>query len=73
MSEKLNEDALTALKIAFCYMPKAIDVNRYDHGENFEKVLADITAVREVLLLNDVDPEEVYAEMNPDSAPNSCY
>ena len=47
MSEKLNEDALTALKIAFCYMPKTIDVNRYDHGENFEKVLADITTVRE--------------------------
>ena len=31
MSEKLNEDALTALKIAFCYMPKA-SVARMEYG-----------------------------------------
>ncbi len=73
MNDKLNEDALTALKIAFCYMPKAMDVNRYDYGDNVDKVLTDIQIVREMLLQNDVDPDEVYADMNPDSAPNSSY
>lgn len=73
MSDVMSEDALLALKTAFCYMPKAIEVNRYEYGERYEKVLADIELVREMLLLNGVDPEEVYGEINPDSTPNSCY
>jgi len=28
--DKLGEDALQALKIAFTYMPRAIEVNRFD-------------------------------------------
>lgn len=73
MHEKMNEDALTALKIAFSYMPKTIEVNKYDYGENYKKVLEHIEVVREVLFVNDVDPEEVAGEINPDSTPNSCY
>ncbi len=73
MHEKMNEDALTALKIAFSYMPKTIEVNQYDYGENYKRVLEHIEVVREVLLVNDVDPEEVAGEINPDSTPNSCY
>ncbi len=71
--DQLSDDALLALKIAFTYMPKPIEVNRFDHGENFEKILADIQTVREMLLINDVDPDEVADEINPDSAPNSSY
>ncbi len=73
MSENLSDEALMALKIAFSYMPKAIEVNKYEYGDNYQKVLDHIELVREVLLLNDVDPEEVYGEVNADSAPNSCY
>lgn len=73
MDEKINSDALHALKIAFCYMPKAIEVNKYEYGDNYQKVLDHIEAVREVLFLNDVDPEEVYGEINPESTPNSTY
>jgi hypothetical protein len=73
MTEKLNDDALMALKVAFSYMPKAIEVNKYEYGDNFQKVLDHIELVREVLLLNDVDPEEVYGEVNADNTPNSCY
>ena len=73
MSDKLGEDALMALKIAFSYMPKAIEVNKFDHGEQYEKILEDIQQVREMLLINDVDPDEVADEINPDSAPNSSY
>lgn len=73
MSEKINDDALQALKIAFSYMPKAIEVNKYEYGDRYQTVLEHIQTVRETLLLNDVDPEEVYGEINPDSTPNSSY
>jgi hypothetical protein len=73
MTEKINDDALQALKIAFSYMPKAIEVNKYDYGDRYQTVLDHIQTVRETLLLNDVDPEEVYGEINPDSTPNSSY
>ena len=70
---KLDQDALEALKIAFCYMPKAIEVNEFDFAGRVDKVLSDINTVREILLINDTDPDEVYGQMNPDSSPNSSY
>ena len=73
MTDKINDDALQALKIAFSYMPKAIEVNKYEYGDRYQTVLEHIQTVREALLLNDVDPEEVYGEINPDSTPNSSY
>lgn len=73
MNEHGSEAYLNALKIAFCYMPKAIEVNKYDHGDRVEKILADIQVVREALLTQGIDPEEVYGEMNPDDAGKSCY
>ena len=73
MSEKMDQSSLSALKIAFIYMPKSIEVTKYEYGDSFQKVLDHIEAVREVLLINDVDPEEVYGEINPENAPNSTY
>lgn len=73
MSDKFNHEALMALKIAFSYMPKAIEVTKYEYGDNYQHVLQHIETVREVLLLNDVDPDEVDGEINPDTSPNSCY
>lgn len=73
MTENINEDLLDALKIAFTYMPKAIEVNKYEYGERYQTVLDHIQIVREALLINGVDPEEVYGEINPDSTPNSSY
>ncbi len=73
MNEKINAAALTALKIAFSYMPKTIEVTKYDYGDRYQKVLEHIEAVREVLLVNDVDPEEVYGEINPENTPRSTY
>ena len=73
MSEKISQSALKALKIAFTYMPKSIEVTSYEYGDNYQKVLDHIEEVREVLLINDVDPEEVYGEINPESTPNSTY
>lgn len=73
MSEKMNQSALNALKIAFTYMPKSIEVTKYEYGDGFQKVLDHIEAVREVLLINDVDPEEVYGEISPEDTPNSTY
>ncbi len=72
-NDKLSDDALEALKIAFTYMPRAIEVNRFDHGDNYDKILEHIETVREMLLLNDTDPDEVYDDVNPDQAPNSSY
>ena len=73
MTDKINEHALTALKIAFSYMPNAIEVTRYEYGDNYQQVLAHIEAVKEVLIMNDVDPEEVYGDIHPDDSPNSTY
>lgn len=73
MSEKINPDALSALKIAFTYMPKSIDVTKYEYGDSFQNILDHIETVREILLINDVDPEEVYGEINPESTPHSSY
>jgi len=73
MSDPTNDDLIHALKIAFCYMPKAIEVNKYEYGDRYQTVLDHIQTVRETLLINEVDPEEVYGEINPDSTPNSSY
>ena len=73
MSEKINESALNALKIAFTFMPKSIEVTKYEYGERYQKVLDQIESVREILLINDVDPDEVYGEINPENTPNSTY
>ena len=73
MSEKMDLSALNALKIAFTYMPKSIEVTKYEYGDSFQKILDHIEVVREILLINDVDPEEVYGEINPQNTPNSTY
>jgi hypothetical protein len=73
MNEKIDQSTLNALKIAFTYMPKSIEVTKYEYGDRFQKVLDHIEAVREVLFINDVDPEEVYGEINPENDPNSTY
>jgi hypothetical protein len=73
MSEKANVSTLNALKIAFTYMPKSIEVTKYEYGDSYQKVLDHIQAVREVLLVNDIDPDEVYGEINPENTPNSSY
>jgi hypothetical protein len=73
MAAKLDDDSLQALKIAFSYMPNAMDVNSFEYGDRVDTVLAHIDAVREILLHNDVDPDEVFDEINEDIAPNSSY
>jgi hypothetical protein len=73
MGKKMSAADLQALKIAFSYMPKKIEVTKYEYGERYTKILAHIETVREVLLINDVDPEEVYGEIHEDIAPNSSY
>jgi len=69
----MTSDDLTALKTAFTYMPKSIEVNKYEYGERFQTVLDHITLVREALIEHGVDPDEVDGEINSDTAPNSCY
>lgn len=69
----IDEQALHALKTAFCYMPKANDVNEYDHPGRVGQILSDIEAVKEVLMIHGVDPDEVADEIHPDLANNSTY
>ncbi|MFT6614546.1 MAG: hypothetical protein ACJAXR_000509 [Halopseudomonas sp.] len=73
MSEKMSLSSLEALKIAFTYMPRSIEVTKFEYGDRYQKVLDHIEAVREILLINDVDPDEVYGEINPENSPNSTY
>jgi len=69
----MTKDELHALKIAFTFMPQAIEVNKFDYGEDFQRVLEQIETVREVLIENEVDPDEVAGDINPQSTPNSMY
>ena len=73
MSDKINKPTLDALKIAFTYMPKSIEVTKYEYGDGYQKILDHISKVREVLLINEIDPDEIYGEVNPESTPNSSY
>ena len=70
---QLDEQSLLALKTAFCYMPKPNDVNEFDFPGRVEQILSDIDIVREVLMINDIDPDEVADEIHPDLANNSSY
>lgn len=69
----MSESALQALKIAFTYMPRAIEVTQYEYGDRYQTVLDQVETVREMLLLNDIDPDEVHGEINPGSTPHSTY
>lgn len=73
MATPTREDTLMALKMAFTYMPKAIEVTKYEYGDRYSVVLDHIANVREILLAHGVDPEEVYGEINPDITPRSTY
>ena len=73
MVNKINDSALQALKIAYTYMPKSIEVTKYEYGDRYQVVLEHIEKVREVLLVNEVDPEEVDGDINPEITPNSTY
>jgi hypothetical protein len=66
-----DQDTLNALKIAFTYMPKAIEVTKYDYGDNYQQVLEHIEKVRECLLAYGLDPDEVEGEVL--GGGNSCY
>lgn len=69
----MSPEDLNALKIAFTYMPKAIEVTKYEYGDNYKNILEHVNIVRETLIEHEVDPDEVAGEINPDSTPNSYY
>lgn len=73
MTEEDKQATLEALKIAFTYMPKSIEVNKYEYGDRYQLVLNHVEAVREVLFIHGIDPDEVDGEVNADIAPNSTY
>lgn len=69
----MTDDQLQALKIAFTYMPQAIEVTQYEYGDRHTVILEHIETVRAVLQECDIDPDEVAGEINPDLSPNSYY
>ena len=69
----MTDDQLQALKIAFTYMPQAIEVTRHEYGDRHAVILEHIETVRAVLQDSGVDPDEVGGEINPDLSPNSYY
>lgn len=73
MNKEVKDDVIEALKVAFTYMPKSIEVNKFEYGDRCDVILSHINSVREVLLINEIDPDEVYGEINPDISPNSTY
>ena len=73
MTVKLDETILHALKIAFSYMPNAIEVTSYEYGDRHTLILEHINTVKEALTAQGIDPEEVYGEIHPDDSPNSMY
>jgi len=69
----MTDDQLYALKVAYTYMPQAIEVTRHEYGDRYTTVLEHIETVRGVLLDVGIDPDEVAGDVNPDLSPNSCY
>ena len=69
----MTEDQLNALKIAYTYLPQAIEVTKYEYGDRHTVILEHIETVRAALLDCGVDPDEVAGEINPELSPNSCY
>ncbi len=69
----MTDEQLNALKIAYTYMPQAIEVTRHEYGDRYAVVLEHIETVRTALLESGVDPDEVSGEINPELSPNSCY
>jgi hypothetical protein len=69
----MTDDELTALKIAFTFMPQPIEVTQYEYGDRHATVLEQIETVRATLLEHGIDPDEVAGEINPDQSPNSYY
>ena len=69
----MNDEQLQALKIAYSYMPQAIEVTRHQYGDHYAVILEHIETVRSALLDCGVDPDEVAGEIHPGQAPNSCY
>lgn len=68
-----DDNTLTALKIAFTFMPHPVDITKYEYGDDADKIREQVNFVREALLAQGVDPDEVQGDINPDSTPNSCY
>ncbi|MBL4834236.1 MAG: hypothetical protein JKY26_09745 [Pseudomonas sp.] len=68
-----DTDTLQALKTAFTFMPKPVEVTRFEYGDDAGRILEQINFVREVLTTHGIDPDEVAGDINPRSTPNSCY
>ncbi len=69
----MTDELLNALKIAYTYMPQAIEVTRHEYGDRYAVVLEHIETVRTALSESGIDPDEVAGEINPELSPNSCY
>lgn len=54
-------------------MSKAIEVTKYKYGDSYQVVLNHIETVREILLINDVVPDEVSGDTRARQPPNSSY
>ena len=69
----MTDSEIMALKTAFTFMPQPIEVTKYEYGDRYERVLEQVQLVRECLLAQGIDPDEVAGEINPDTSPNSYY
>ncbi|MFQ3248648.1 MAG: hypothetical protein ACI9O6_000450 [Glaciecola sp.] len=69
----MTQDQLQALKIAYTFMPQSIEVNKYEYGDDYKRVLEQIEFVHAVLFELEIDPDELSGEINPGATPNSCY
>jgi hypothetical protein len=69
----MTRDQLQALKIAYTFMPQSIEVNKYEYGDDYKRVLEQIEFVRAILFELEIDPDEIGGEINPGTTPNSCY
>lgn len=55
----MDKYTVSALYISFTYMPKSIEITKYEYGDSYRNVLQPMQAVKEILLINTVDPDEV--------------
>jgi hypothetical protein len=68
-----EKNLLENLKAAFCYMPTLPEVTQREYAEYTDMVHQEVVNARATLTAYGIDPDALYAQMNPpsESKPNA--
>jgi len=71
ISPELTNRLISALKSAFCYVPELKEITEDEYVENTQAIRTEVTEIRNTLIALGIEPDELYAEMNPQIKSNT--